>query len=275
MDFLEKLKCPKHVDLSRIDSSVIPGAAGKEAAEEQTDGLVKQISKHQMNLHINSTRGLLVVLQGMDTSGKDGTVRRVFGRVNPAGCQVTSFKEPTPEEKQHEFLWRSHKAVPPRGCIGIFNRSYYEDTLVVRVHQDKLLPPSVKAGKKLWQWRFGMINNFEEMLVKDDIIILKFFLHISKDEQRRRLRARQKDPAKQWKLAWSDFREREYWKDYMEAYNDCLAATSSSLAPWYIIPADHKWYRNLAVATIVEKTLSCLKLPPPRVSDKRLLSVKI
>jgi len=275
VDILKTLKCPKHVDINRIDTKATPGAVDKESADELTDKLVEKISHHQMNLYINSTRAVLVILQGMDTSGKDGTVRRVFGRVNPAGCLVASFKEPTLVEKQHDFLWRSHKALPPRGSIGIFNRSYYEDTLVVRVHADKLLPPWEKAGKSFWKSRFEIINTLEEMLIKDNITILKFFLHISKDEQRRRLRSRQKDPAKQWKLGWSDFYEREYWKDYIEAYNDCLASTSTPCAPWYIIPSDHKWYRNLAVASIVEQTLSGLKLPPPRVHDKKLLKVKI
>jgi len=275
MDFLKTLKCPKGIDINAIDSGATHGAVDKKAAEELTTELVKKISQHQMRLYVNATRGVLVILQGMDGSGKDGTVRRVFGRVNPAGCLVTSFKEPTPVERQHDFLWRSHKSVPPRGAIGIFNRSYYEDTLVVRVHADTMLAPSIYGGKNFWRWRFDLINTFEEMLIKDNITILKFFLHISKDEQRRRLRDRQKDPTKQWKLAWSDIKEREYWKDYEKAYNDCLASTSSPAAPWYVIPADHKWYRNLAVATIVEKTLSCLKLPPPRVSDKKLLTVKI
>ncbi len=275
MDLSKILKCPRNVDITSIDTSATPGASEKKEVEDLTDKIVKKISQQQMRLHLNGSRAALIILQGMDTSGKDGTVRRVFGRVNPAGCVVTSFKEPTTVEKQHDFLWRSHNSVPPRGAIGIFNRSYYEDTLIVRVHADKLLPPDVRKIKGLWKWRFGLINTFEEMLAKDSVTILKFFLHISKDEQRRRLRARQQDPAKQWKLAWADFKEREFWKDYTKAYNDCLSSTSTACAPWYIIPADHKWYRNYAVASIVENALSRLKLPTPRVSDKELLRVKI
>ncbi|MGA2091455.1 MAG: PPK2 family polyphosphate kinase [Endomicrobiales bacterium] len=275
MDLLKTLKCSRGSDIDHIDAGATPCASDRKKTEALTDELAKQINHYQMQLHVNAMRGVLVILQGMDCSGKDGTVRRVFDRVNPSGCIVTSFKEPTPVEKQHDFLWRAHAAVPPRGIIGIFNRSYYEDTLVVRVHADQLLTPEVRATKNLWQWRFDLINNFEKMLVKDNVTILKFFLHISKDEQRSRLRDRQKDSAKQWKLAWSDFKERQYWDEYITAYNECLASTSSVWAPWYIIPSDHKWYRNFAVATIIEKTLSRLKLPIPRVTDKKLLKVKI
>ena len=275
MDFINAFQCSGKMDIRRVDTSSTKGTDDKKEGEALTDSLVGKISEHQRRLFVNASRSVLVVLQGMDGAGKDSTIRRVFGRVNPAGCAVTSFKQPTPLEKQHDFLWRSHKAVPPRGSIGIFNRSYYEDTLIVRVHSDELLTPSERADKNIWDSRFDIINTFEDMLVKDNVIILKFFLHISKQEQRHRLQARQKDPAKQWKLDFADFRERKYWDDYVKAYNDCLSKTSIKSAPWYVIPADHKWYRNLAVAAIVEKTLSCLKLPPPSVTDKKLLKILI
>ncbi len=192
----------------------------------------------------------------MDTGGKDGTIRHVMSRLNPSGCRVKAFKVPTAEELEHDFLWRVHQAVPPRGDFGIFNRSHYEDVIVVRVHG--LKPRSV------WEARYDQINAFERHLVENDVTILKFFLHISKDEQKKRIEQRIKDPTKRWKLAPSDFEERKFWNDYQRAYEDALNRCSTKWAPWFIIPADKKWYRNLAVSQIMVEALESMKMKFPK-----------
>lgn len=270
-----KLADDKKFKLKSIDPEDTSGVKNREQAEEETDDLVQKIADHQMRLFVDGTQALLVVLQGMDGSGKDGTIRRVFGRVNPAGVFVHSFKEPTPLELRHDFLWRVHQQVPARGMIGVFNRSYYEDVLVVRVHQDELLPPRLKAQKDLWDWRFELINHFEEMLIREGTHILKFFLHISKDEQRRRFIDRQQTPSKQWKFTRGDLHERGFWDDYQEAYEDALRHTGTETAPWYIVPSDKKWYRNWVISSIIAKTLGKLELHPPQIEDESLLKVKI
>jgi len=200
----------------------------------------------------------------MDTGGKDGTIRHIFAGVNPQDCNVTSFKVPTPLELRHDFLWRAHIAVPARGVIGIFNRSHYEDVLVVRVHNQI-------TGKEAHR-RMEEIVNWEEMLAANGVVILKFFLHISYDEQTRRLASRLDDPKKQWKISESDFAERKLWPDYQRAYEDVLSRTSRKHAPWFIVPADHKWYRNVAISNVLVETLESLKLkyPQPTVDLKKL-----
>jgi len=201
----------------------------------------------------------------MDAAGKDSVIEHVMTGVNPQGCQVTSFKQPSQEELDHDYLWRCQKALPGRGMIGIFNRSHYEDVLVARVHD--LVPANV------WSARYELINAFEEGLhVDNDTTILKFFLHISKEEQLTRLVRRLTDPMRQWKVAESDFREREHWDDYVAAYEDALGKTSTRHAPWFVIPANHKWFRNLAIATIVVETMRSLDiaLPGPKVDAQRL-----
>lgn len=198
-------------------------------------------------LYAADINSLLIVLQGIDTSGKDGTIKRVMGQVNPQGCRVESFKVPTEEELSHDFLWRVHKVVPPRRMLTIFNRSHYEDVIVVRVHD--LVP------KDTWKLRYNHINDFEQLLAESGTIVLKFLLHISKDEQKKRLEAREADVEKAWKLAASDWREREYWDVYQKAYEDALSKCSTEYAPWYIIPANKKWFRNLAVADTIVRTL--------------------
>jgi PPK2 family polyphosphate:nucleotide phosphotransferase len=265
----------KKFKLKSIDADDTDGVESREQAEKETGALVQKIADHQMRLHVDGTHALLVVLQGMDGSGKDGTIRRVFGRVNPAGVFVQSFKEPTPLELHHDFLWRVHQQVPARGMIGVFNRSYYEDVLIVRVHQDELLPARLKAQKDLWEWRFELINHFEKLLVRDGVHILKFFLHISKNEQRRRFIDRQQTPSKQWKFTSSDLHERRFWNDYQKAYEDALRHTGTESAPWYIVPSDKKWYRNWVIASTIAKTLGKLDLHPPEIEDKELLKVKI
>ena len=198
----------------------------------------------------------LIVLQGMDTSGKDGTIKHVFTGINPQGCQVTSFKQPSKEELAHDFLWRIEKALPERGDLGIFNRSQYEDVVVVRVHE--LVP------KKVWSRRYQAINDFERRLADEGTAILKFFLYIGKDEQKERIRARVSDPKRRWKFTQADIDERRYWKDYQRAYEDAIRECSTPHAPWYVVPSNHKWYRNYVVANAIVKTLSKLGLKLPR-----------
>ncbi len=209
-------------------------------ADKELAQLSDELSELQELLAAAQHQSLLVVLQGMDTSGKDGTIRHVLSHVNPQGCEVHSFKEPTSEELAHDFLWRVHKVTPPKGMMGIFNRSQYEDVLIARVHN--LVPEEV------WSRRYQEINHFEKLLANNGTIILKFFLHISKDEQERRLLAREQDKDKAWKLSASDWAERKYWDAYQEAYEDAISKCSTDEAPWYIVPANHKWYRNLVVA---------------------------
>jgi PPK2 family polyphosphate:nucleotide phosphotransferase len=199
---------------------------------------------------------LLIVLQGMDTAGKDGTIRHIFSGVNPQGCDVTAFKVPTPLEARHDFLWRAHAAMPARGMIGIFNRSHYEDVLSPVVHGT--------ITRKLARERFEDINQFERALADSKVLILKFFLHISHEEQTRRLQARIDDPKKHWKLSPADFAERKFWPQYQEAYDDLLSATSHKHAPWFAIPADHKWQRDLAISQVLVDALEGLKLTYPK-----------
>ena len=226
--------------------------------------LHKQLLELQGLLYAESQHAVLIILQGMDTCGKDGTIRGVMSGVNVQGCEVSNFKVPSVEEASHDFLWRAHKAVPPQGKIGIFNRSHYEDVLVVRVHN--LVPESV------WSQRYQQINDFERMLVENGTVVLKFFLHISKDEQKERLEARMSDPTKHWKVEASDIRERAYWADYMQAYEVMLQKCSTEWAPWHIIPANKKWYRNLVIAECIVDTLKKLdmKYPEPSVDITKL-----
>ncbi|HTT45357.1 MAG TPA: polyphosphate kinase 2 family protein [Thermoplasmata archaeon] len=243
--------------LATDDTSGWPGGKGK--AEAALPGLREELTRLQELFYADARRGLLVILQGMDTSGKDGVIRHVFEGVNPQGVRVSSFKQPTPEELSHDFLWRVHRDAPARGEIVIFNRSHYEDVLVARVHQ--LVPRSV------WSKRFDAINAFERELSEEGDLVLKFFLHISRAEQARRLRDRIRDPTKRWKLSAADFHERRYWSKYQSAYEDVLVRTNTPWAPWYILPSDHKWFRNLAISSILVEQLRGLKLryPEPRV----------
>ncbi len=220
----------------------------KEDALAETKALVLKLDPLQERLYAEGKRALLIVLQAMDTGGKDGVVRHVMRGINPQGCVVTSFKVPTPEERAHDFLWRVHRAVPAKGLIGVFNRSHYEDVLVTRVHG--------LISKQEAERRFREINDFERMLVDNGTTVLKFALSISKDEQRRRLQARLDDPDKRWKSNPEDMKERRYWSQYQTAYADAISATSTGHAPWYVIPANHKWYRNYLVAKIVVATLT-------------------
>lgn len=235
---------------------------------DKTDALVAKniarLDELQYLMYAEHRRGLLVILQGIDASGKDGTIRHVMAGLNPQGCRVTAFKAPSAEEADHDFLWRVHRAVPARGEIAIFNRSHYEDVLVARVRQ--LVPKSV------WSERYDQINAFERLLVDNEIMVVKFFLHISKDEQKRRFEERLEDPGKHWKLSPSDFEDRKYWDDYVAAYEDVLARCSTEAAPWYVVPADRKWVRNFVVSGILVETLEAcrMKFPKPAVDVSRL-----
>jgi PPK2 family polyphosphate:nucleotide phosphotransferase len=228
---------------------------GKTAAKKETERHVGQLSNLQERLFANGSRSLLIILQGMDTSGKDGTIKSVMSGVNPQGCKVVSFKTPSKEELARDFLWRVHREVPPKGFIGIFNRSHYEDVLITRVHG------WVSAGAV--KRRLDHIRAFEEMLVDSGTAIVKFFLHISKKEQKERLEERIQDPEKRWKWNSGDLEERTLWEKYMRAFEDVISATSTDHAPWYIVPADRKWFRNLVVADRVVQALDALDLKPP------------
>jgi PPK2 family polyphosphate:nucleotide phosphotransferase len=231
----------------------------KERAEKIFLGLQARLAALQEMLFASHDRKVLIVLQGTDTSGKDGVIRHVAGSFNPQGIRVVSFRQPTSEELDHDFLWRVHSQVPGRGGIVVFNRSHYEDVLVVRVHE--LVPDAV------WKKRYEQINAFERMLADSGTLILKFFLHIDKDEQRKRLDARLEDPTKRWKFNEGDLKERKLWKDYRRAYEDVLSKTSTAWAPWHIVPANHKWYRNYLVGAILVNALEGLRLKYPKRTD--------
>jgi PPK2 family polyphosphate:nucleotide phosphotransferase len=245
----------KKVRLDRIDPDDTQGI-DKAAADKWFDKGRAELLDLQTVLYAEARRSVLVVLQGIDASGKDGTIRHVMSGLNPQGVSVTSFKAPDGEEKRHDFLWRVHRAVPEWGKIGIFNRSHYEDVLVVRVHN--LVP------KAVWSKHFDQINDFERMLSENGVRILKFFLWISKDEQKKRFEARLDDPTKNWKFSTEDTKERKFWDEYIVAYEDMLAKCSTEAAPWHVIPANHKWFRNLAVGQILRDEMRAMKLAYPK-----------
>ena len=261
-----------------------PGYTGnflkKEDTEESITKGIQLLAGHQDRLWAQNTYALLVILQGMDAAGKDSTIKHVMSGVNPQGVEVTSFSEPSTEEHDHDYLWRIARALPRRGTIGIFNRSYYEEVLVVRVHPGLLdkehIPPHLK-DKNIWNRRYEEINCFEDYLVNNGIIVLKFFLHVSREVQKKRFIERVDEPEKNWKFSAKDIQERKYWDAYMAAYQDMLYTTSTPHAPWYIIPADHKWFTRLAVTAVISDTLDRLRLSYPSVSSedmKALLAAK-
>jgi PPK2 family polyphosphate:nucleotide phosphotransferase len=259
MDYRKEfmVKPGSQVRLKKVD----PGYTGKhdspEEAQPEMQKYLATISKLQYLLYAEKKHALLIVLQALDAAGKDGTVNHVMSAMNPQGTAVTGFKQPTPEELAHDFLWRVHQHAPARGTIAIFNRSHYEDVLVARVH--KLAP------KEVWSARFEFINDFEKLLWQQaDTRIIKFFLHISPEEQLQRFEKRLNDPARNWKISQSDYKEREYWDAYTEAYEEVFAETSKERAPWYIIPSNHKWFRNLAVSQIVAATMEDMGMRAPK-----------
>lgn len=254
---LDKLIASKHhnpMDFDPNDTSLFDG--NKKDAAKKLEQITKEIGEQQELLYGEYKHRVLIVLQAMDTAGKDGTILKAFHGFNPQGVKVTPFKAPTKIELDHDYFWRIHQHTPAKGEIAIFNRSYYEDVLVVRVHQ--LVPESV------WSKRYDHIRHFEQMLVDEGVTVLKFFLNISKQEQQERIKARLQDPDKNWKFSEADMKERKYWDDYMKAYEAAISKTSTKDAPWYIIPANHKWFRNLAVAKITLDTLKGLKMFYPK-----------
>lgn len=246
----------------RLDD-IDPGFAGKKSrkkAEEEIASLIEDMDRLQYRLYADAGRSILVVLQGLDAAGKDGVIRHIFTGMNPQGTRVFTFKQPTDEERAHDFLWRIHRHAPRRGEVVIFNRSHYEDVLVARVHE--------LVSKDVWSRRYQQITDFEELLAANGTRILKFYLHISPEEQLKRFEKRLDTPDRQWKISEDDYREREFWPAYVQAYEEAIERTSTSFAPWYIIPSDHKWFRNLAISQIIAKTMDEMQLevPPAHVA---------
>lgn len=258
----------KHFRLKDFDPSDSGKWKSEEDAKEQLKKDIEKMTELQARLYAQDSWAVLLVLQALDAAGKDGTIKHVMSGVNPEGCEVHSFKTPSETELQHDFLWRTTRQLPERGHIGIFNRSYYEEVLVVRVHADLLknekLPPSL-VTKKMWEERFEDIRAFERHMARSGTVIRKFFLNLSKKEQKRRFLARLEEPDKNWKFSAADIREREFWDDYQDAYEDMIRHTASEHAPWYVIPADNKWYAHLVVAAAIVETLEELDLAYPKV----------
>jgi len=265
-----KLKAPtgkKKIKLSRYKTDWTGGLQDEDRAKDMLDDGIKRLAKMQDRLYAQNTHAVLILFQAMDAAGKDSTIQHVMSGINPQGCQVFSFKAPSAEERDHGYLWRTMKAVPERGRIGIHNRSHYEEVVIVRVHpailQGQRLPAQVKQDKRIWDQRFRHINEFERYLTENGTVVLKFFLHVSKEEQKRRFLERIDNPDKNWKFSSGDVDERGYWDDYMRAYEEAIGHTSTPWAPWFIIPADHKWFMRLAVAAIISEAMEKLDLKYP------------
>ncbi len=256
----------KNFRLSDYDPGDTAGWTDEKLAETDALKNTERLAKLQQKLYAQHEHAILIVLQAMDAGGKDGTIKHVMSGLNPQGCDVTSFKQPSPIEKDHDFLWRVHHAVPPLGIIGIFNRSHYEDVLVVRVHN--------LVAEKVWSKRYEQIREFEKMLSHNGVTILKFYLNISKAEQESRFKARLSDPDKNWKSSAADFEERKFWDAYQVAYQDALAKCSRKYAPWYVIPSDKKWFRNLAISQILLDTVEELHLQYPAPQSKMPIDAK-
>jgi PPK2 family polyphosphate:nucleotide phosphotransferase len=250
--------------LAHFATDTTPGFKDKGAAKDKLVADVKELTKLQDMLSASAERGLLIIFQGMDGAGKDSAIKHVMSGVNPQGVHVYSFRAPTDEERRHDYMWRCARVLPERGRIGIFNRSYYEDVLVTRVHPELLGPKLARlANRALWDGRYRDMNDFERYLVDNGISVVKFFMHISKQEQAKRLLARLERPTKQWKFSSADLQQRSFWPAYMKAYEDMLNATSTPWAPWYVIPADHKWFAHIAIADILVRTMESFKLKYP------------
>jgi len=261
----------KHIDPK--DTLHFTKEEHKSRAKEALAAGVLALAELQDKLYAQDRWALLLIFQAMDAAGKDGAIKHVMSGINPQGCQVFSFKSPSAEDLDHDYLWRCMKCLPNRGSIGIFNRSYYEEVLVVRVHpaflKGQKMPPQL-VTKRIWDQRFEDIRNFEKYLSNNGVVVRKFFLHVSKKEQERRFLGRIDDPLKNWKFSSNDAKERDYWNDYMEAYEDMIRNTATSYAPWYVIPADNKWFTRVAVAAAVIDTLAELKLEYPKVGKEKL-----
>ena len=268
-----RIKPAGPVDLGELATAVKPLYTSKKDYKKQLKKHVKKLSSLQRLHYASGHWSLLLIFQGMDAAGKDGAIRHVMSGVNPQGCQVFSFKQPTDQELKHDFLWRTSRCLPERGRIGIFNRSYYEDVLVARVHPEILhghgLPDELIDDTTIWDQRYRSINDLELHLHRNGTQIIKIFLHLSKDEQAKRFRARIDAPDKNWKFSLADIHERSYWEDYMTVYGDCLSATSSEHAPWYVSPADDKHNARLIISQIILDTLSDLKMAYPKTTPER------
>lgn len=265
----------KH-SVSDFDSSSTDEITKQEAKEQLTKD-VEKLAELQSMLYAQDRYSILVIFQAMDAAGKDGTIKHVMSGINPQGCQVYSFKQPSTEELDHDYLWRINRSLPERGRIGIFNRSHYEDVLIAKVHPEIVLSaklPDIKTVDDIkvdfWKRRYRQINDFERYLTENGTVILKFFLNVSKAEQKKRFAERLNDPAKNWKFSSADIKERRFWDEYMKAYADVLTETSTEIAPWYVIPADNKWFMRYAVGRIICERMKELDLHYPRLSDEEL-----
>ncbi len=273
-DFLAK-PGQKH-SVADFDTSSTDGLT-KQDAKEQLARDVEKLAELQDMLYAQDRYSVLIIFQAMDAAGKDGTIKHVMSGINPQGCQVYSFKQPSAEELDHDYLWRINRSLPERGRIGIFNRSHYEDVLIAKVHPEIVLSgklPGIETladiGPDFWKHRYRQINDFERYLVENGTVILKFFLHVSKEEQKKRFLERLNDPAKNWKFSYSDIDERQFWDAYMNAYSDALTETSTEMAPWYVIPADNKWFMRYAVGRIICERMKQLNLHYPILSKERI-----
>jgi PPK2 family polyphosphate:nucleotide phosphotransferase len=255
---LFRVKPGEKIDLDDIEANFKLEGLSRDEAEAKLADLTEELRDLQHLMYAENSRSLLIVLQGRDAAGKDGTIRHVFGPMNPQGCRVTSFKVPSKIEAAHDFLWRYHIAAPKRGMVGVFNRSHYEDVLVVRVHD--------LAPKKVWSKRYDHINDFEKLLADNGTLILKFYLHIDPPEQLERFKKRIDNPKKNWKISDADYSERPYWNAYTKAFEDAISRCSTNDAPWFVIPANRKWFRNLAIAGIVVEAMESLEMQYPEPS---------
>jgi len=263
--------------LKDFDPGDTLGVKSKEHAQEALERGVARLAELQEKLYAQDRWAILLILQAMDAAGKDSTIKHVMSGINPQGCQVHSFKAPSAEELQHDFLWRTSQCLPGRGNIGIFNRSYYEEVLAVRVHPEFLANEKIPAQLKLddiWKKRFEDINAFERYITRNGIVVLKFFLYLSKKEQKRRFLERLDEPEKNWKFSINDVKERQHWEKYMRAYEDMIQNTSTKCAPWYVIPADHKWFTRLVVAEATIDAMKCLDLSYPKLDADRRKDLK-
>jgi PPK2 family polyphosphate:nucleotide phosphotransferase len=266
------------LNLKNYKTDDTDGLKDKDEAKEALANNIKRMSELQDTLYAQDTKALLIIFQAMDAAGKDSAIEHVMSGVNPQGVQVTSFKQPSTEELDHDYLWRCAKNMPERGRIGIFNRSHYEEVLVVRVHpaiiQGQRLPDEIKNDKNIWKQRFKQIRNYEDYLADNGTHIIKFFLHVSKEEQKKRFLARIDTPDKNWKFSSSDVKERAFWDDYMKAYKEAIENTSTDKAPWYIIPADKKWFTRLAVSEVIVEKMKSMKLHYPVVTEEHKLELE-
>ena len=258
----------KKIALNRYDTSFTSTFSDKKDAESKLVADIDRLAEYHDVIYADASYGVLMIVQAMDAAGKDSVIKHVMSGVNPQGCRVVSFKEPSSEELRHDYLWRCSRELPPRGFLGIFNRSYYEEVLTVRIHPEFLekqhLPKSAR-GPGIWDHRFEDINHFERYLTRNGYTIVKFFLHVSKEEQKKRFLERLDEPEKNWKFSASDVRERGFWHDYQKAYEEMLSRTSTPWAPWYVIPADHKWFTRIAVADILLNNMKDLRCTYPEV----------